>query len=981
MCNKNTDRSPTSSKSSTNQSLVGLPLDDELGSNNSSAQSLPSLAAMYKGATTTQIRRSNHHSSSIMDRTPSPSSSRTKITNGPSNVAATTPAISPMTVVQYPFTPSNSSNSLSGIASHSTVSLKGLKRKLFVINTQSPTSGNKSYSSSIINDRKFSIYYFIMIGFLVAITIVNCLFMVSKLDGHLDHDTSKVTDVYNPSADSLSMLRQRNLREATPLNLAHRRTLEEHIPELLQAFEHVTTSSTTSDNPYAEISNVIKRKSPAIPNSITLVTQGHVTKFPRLAALVERWQGPVSCAMYITSQEELFSWYNHVQILTKGNNTLFQKYVSIHLVFEAANTVSKPLYPINKLRNLALRNAKDESDYVFLDDIDLIPGTQSHSSVLSTILREEQKNDNNIKEESSISNKNIWVLPAFERFPSFHDESDTNEILALIPNDKSSLNLALANKDVAPFHAHIPHEHGHTDYARWYNETDIYDVEYGYNFEPYGIIPSKGLHEFFPMFRGFGKNKSTFFLEAHLRGYKFKILPNHFVVHLDHEFLDERDVVNNGNSLQVFPEFQQYLEDEYGVPKSTTLESELLKTEYGHRDTDLRTTNFPCHYLTKRDEEFKIVPHYNKQQHVNSLVKWLPMSPDDKYDITIVTMMHPSDSMFKRLKKMATNWSGQISVSVFIETDDSSKTSMAKSKIKKFQSNNYASFGSRISFHLVTDLQPNRGKDVNVFPRNVLRNVALNHAQTDYIMVLDMDLAPSLNAHENMKNHLKRLGDDNVDNAQSPVAIVVPAFEMSMKGKKDEAVTTKPALVEAMRNQPDLYRIFLKKDKVQAHNATDYEKWYATQDLLYDVEYQVDYEPYVVVRKDSNLPPFWEHFTGFGRNKLQWVEELYLAGFQFKVVPDSFVLHMNHKKYGLRRVRPFIVDEYSYRFHAYLEEIYGRSLQDAAELAKWGKHTYDKWEEVDEEEKTEQVAWQQMDKMSSIRDVQFNSCLNVMKAR
>ena len=71
-----------------------------------------------------------------------------------------------------------------------------------------------------------------------------------------------------------------------------------------------------------------------------------------------------------------------------------------------------------------------------------------------------------------------------------------------------------------------------------------------------------------------------------------------------------------------------------------------------------------------------------------------------------------------------------------------------------------------------------------------------------------------------------------------------------------------------MKKNDKTYKIFLLKSKTQAHNATDYERWYATDDQLYDVSYQADYEPYVVVRRDSNLPPFWEHFTGFGRNKL-----------------------------------------------------------------------------------------------------------------
>lgn len=779
-----------------------------------------------------------------------------------------------------------------------------------------------------------------------------------------------------------------------------RATVEKYFPELLQTFESMIDDNVDSPTTASiELSNVIQRQSqsqqrqqeqstpqnitltPTSTPSITLVTQGNVSKFPRLLYLLQRWDGPISCAFYITTLDELYSFTNYIQDQT--NNTSFHKHVSVHLLFEPSLAL---FYPINTIRNLALRNAKEDlqSQYVFLNDIDLIPSHHSHDKIVTLILNQPTK---------SIPEKTFWILPAFERFSV--DQSISNEVndLALVPENKTALMYALQEEQVAPFHSYDPGQHGPTNYGKWYattttttaksatttttiGENGIYSVEYKFRFEPYGIVRSQDIHEYFPKFRGYGQNKVTFFLEAFYRGYQFQVIPDIFVVHMNHEFYDGRDRKKDGNSDFVYPQFQTYLEETYHVPITSTKEKELKKTSFRTRDKDLNTTAFPCHYLSKRMEEFKILPHYNQQQRLNTFSKWLPTSASSKYDITIVTMMHPSSSMFNRLIATASNWSGLISVAVFIHSNDLDVKQKAKSEIKKFQTKHKSLLGNRVSFHLVIDMVESRGQDVNVFPRNLLRNVAMDNVHTDYILVLDMDLIPSLNAHDTLKNQLQVLDERNNDSYK--YALVVPAFEKSQKYGKEykETASTKSKLLEMMKDVPKSYGVFLNSSKVQAHNATNSEKWYKSTDL-YEVKYEVDYEPYVVVRKDITLPPFWEHFTGFGRNKLEWIEELHLAKFKFVVAPDSFVVHQNHKKYGLRYLRPYVVYEYARRFQAYVDKVYGQRTQDANSIIEWESQKYKKWKEkVDYKEKIGYLSGQHTVESSKRRDNEFEICMN-----
>ena len=54
---------------------------------------------------------------------------------------------------------------------------------------------------------------------------------------------------------------------------------------------------------------------------------------------------------------------------------------------------------------------------------------------------------------------------------------------------------------------------------------------------------------------------------------------------------------------------------------------------------------FPCHYITNRADEFEIVPHFLRQQKDNHNLS------NDRYSISIATMISPTEALFERLKE------------------------------------------------------------------------------------------------------------------------------------------------------------------------------------------------------------------------------------------------------------------------------------------------------------------------------------------
>jgi len=144
---------------------------------------------------------------------------------------------------------------------------------------------------------------------------------------------------------------------------------------------------------------------------------------------------------------------------------------------------------------------------------------------------------------------------------------------------------------------------------------------------------------------------------------------------------------------------------------------------------------------------------------------------------------------------------------------------------------------------------------------------------------------------------------------------------------------TRKVFFKQWEQNDDLYDEFHRSNCRRCHRPTNFRKWYTTREV-YDVSFELKFEPYFVVRKSPTLPPFWEHFTGFGQNKVSWVEEVAAAGYRFYVSPDSFLIHINHDyknqptKHG-GSLKDRIVCEYLEFFQPYVKRVHGTYLYDS----------------------------------------------------
>ncbi|XP_004700780.2 LARGE xylosyl- and glucuronyltransferase 1 [Echinops telfairi] len=126
-----------------------------------------------------------------------------------------------------------------------------------------------------------------------------------------------------------------------------------------------------------------------------------------------------------------------------------------------------------------------------------------------------------------------------------------------------------------------------------------------------------------------------------------------------------------------------------------------------------------------------------------------------------------------------------------------------------------------------------------------------------------------------------------LDLAHTKKAMIVPAFEtlryrLSFPKSKAELLS-----------MLDMGTLFTFRYHVwtKGHAPTNFAKW-RTATTPYRVEWEADFEPYVVVRRDC--PEYDRRFVGFGWNKVAHIMELDAQEYEFIVLPNAYMIHMPH---------------------------------------------------------------------------------------
>ncbi|XP_067117727.1 beta-1,4-glucuronyltransferase 1 [Osmerus mordax] len=367
-------------------------------------------------------------------------------------------------------------------------------------------------------------------------------------------------------------------------------------PEKNTRKEHLRYSLSTggifdSSGQYRVYKNLIKsdfstnHKPGADPsaNILALATHTTINNLHHLDSLLERWQNPLSVAIFAHGQDAKFA-----TALVYALSTFcpqIQSLVDFHLVCHSGEMASFPdqdrehflgledcdavfarlethrdqfknyaigsnvSYPNNLLRNVA--RGGTEASYILVLDIDMVPSADLHPQFLAMVTRREPLLDE------------VFVMPAFE---IRHTRK--------MPATKSELVQLYQVGEVRPFYEELcPRCQAPTNYSQWVNRHArgagplevAYTLSWTDPWEPFYIGPRR-VPLYDESFRQYGFNRISQACELHVAGYRFSVLTSAFVVHqgfkVQGEFHAKKDEENRRNRL-LFRSFKEGLKTKY----------------------------------------------------------------------------------------------------------------------------------------------------------------------------------------------------------------------------------------------------------------------------------------------------------------------------------------------------------------------------------------------------------------------------------
>ncbi|XP_019713637.1 xylosyl- and glucuronyltransferase LARGE2s isoform X2 [Hippocampus comes] len=292
----------------------------------------------------------------------------------------------------------------------------------------------------------------------------------------------------------------------------------------------------------------------------------------------------------------------------------------------------------------------------------------------------------------------------------------------------------------------------------------------------------------------------------------------------------------------------------FGCPSQASPESIQLQTALEELDEDDQCYDFRRERLTLHRVHLYFLQY-----------EYTPT--EDENDVTLVAQL--SMDRLQMLEAICKHWEGPISLALYMSDAE------AQQFLRYAQASEVLKNRKNVGYHIVY-------KEGQFYPVNLVRNVALKNANTPYVFLTDVDFLPMYGLYDYLRKTVTQL-----DMANNKKALVVPAFEtlryrLSFPKSKAELLS--------MLDMGTLYT-FRYHVWPKGHASTNYAKW-RTATTPYTVDWEADFEPYVVVKR--HCPEYDQRFVGFGWNKVSHIIELDAQEYDLMVLPNAFMIHMPH---------------------------------------------------------------------------------------
>ena len=265
-------------------------------------------------------------------------------------------------------------------------------------------------------------------------------------------------------------------------------------------------------------------------------------------------------------------------------------------------------------------------------------------------------------------------------------------------------------------------------------------------------------------------------------------------------------------------------------------------------------------------------------------------------DVTLV--MHTSSERLWMLPHICTRWGGPM-VMVALRGPDSGMN--GRSLLEA------TAGGSNCSLLRLEVGPPSELELGTAYPINWLRNQGIRCVATTHYLVADVDFWPSTELRQLIRQQLPGW------TPSLKRALVLPNFQRSGHGCRnsadlracrtafDRGDVRMPATFEDLHDclGKNDCSVFDSEFNALGQSSTDTAHWKRLEfgQLMRITCLQSErYEPFVVLSRSDETPIFDERFTGYGKNKVEFVVHLRYAGYMFEVLGRGFLVHFPHPK-------------------------------------------------------------------------------------
>jgi hypothetical protein len=241
---------------------------------------------------------------------------------------------------------------------------------------------------------------------------------------------------------------------------------------------------------------------------VTLVLHCDVSKLYMLNMTALVWKGPITICVFVNTNA-----------FNQKNIDLIHSYKSLKSV-TIIIVSSDDTYPINILRNRAAQRVTTE--LAIMLDMDFIPDPGLYSYVME-----------HYEYFLSRVSKSVFVIPAFNfKPPGLNITEFVFNTSVRLPTNKVEVMEAIQNKTL--HYEHWFEAQSATNVSHWLNTDEIYEIEATYWYEPYIMVGLRYVPLFDERFIAYGDDKAQWNRHLAFLGFRYNVLPNHFVIHIPH---------------------------------------------------------------------------------------------------------------------------------------------------------------------------------------------------------------------------------------------------------------------------------------------------------------------------------------------------------------------------------------------------------------------------------------------------------------